>query len=249
MGWFGKVMGGAFGLFAGGPLGAIAGATLGHVLFDRTAGFEDYSNKQVSRTEQIQAAYFISLFSVLGKFTKLDGVVTRDEIEMVDRFMLQMGITGTERDFAVNVFNEAKDSTYTINDLATQFYKVSRHQRVLLYSFMDLLFQIALADGKVHHAEQQAIDDIRHIFGISDSEFNNIKARYIDTAEKYYGVLSCTQASTDEEIKKQYKKLAKDFHPDTIISKGLPEEFVAFATKRFQEIQEAYEKIKKKRGL
>ena len=120
---------------------------------------------------------------------------------------------------------------------------------MLLYSFVDLLFQVALADGNVHHAEQQAIDDIRHIFGINDSEFNNIKARYIDTAEKYYGVLNCTQASTDEEIKKQYKKLAKNFHPDTIISKGLPEEFVAFATKRFQEIQEAYEKIKKKRGF
>jgi len=133
--------------------------------------------------------------------------------------------------------------------LQRSFYEVSRHQRVLLYSFIDLLFQSALADGKVHQAEQQAIDDIRHIFRISDSEYNNIKARYIDTAEKYYGVLNCTPASTNEEIKKQYKKLAKDFHPDTIISKGLPEEFVAFATKRFQEIQEAYESIKKKRGF
>ena len=85
--------------------------------------------------------------------------------------------------------------------------------------------------------------------GISDTEFAGIQGTLVDDAEKYYKVLNCTAACTDEEIKKQYKKLAKDFHPDTIIAKGLPEEFVAFATKRFQDIQGAYEKIKKKRGF
>ena len=62
-------------------------------------------------------------------------------------------------------------------------------------------------------------------------------------------MLNCTAQSTDEEIKRSYKKLVKEFHPDTIIAKGLPDEFIAFATKRFQEIQEAYEQIRKTRGL
>ncbi len=249
MSWFGKLMGGTLGFFAGGPLGAIAGTTLGHVLFDKIAQYEEYSQKRLNETEQIQAAYFISLFSVLGKFAKIDGAVTRDELIVIDNFMRQMGITGIKRDFAINIFKQAKNSTYSINDFAIQFYEISRYQRALLYSFIDLLFQVALADGKVHPAEGAAIDDIRHIFGINDTEFNSIKTQHIDDSEKYYKVLNCTSASTDEDIKKQYRKLAKDFHPDTIIGKGLPEEFVSFATKRFQEIQEAYEKIKQRRGF
>jgi DnaJ like chaperone protein len=249
MSWFGKIMGGTLGLLFGGPLGAVAGATLGHLAFDKTTESPAYAQKILNRTEQIQAAYFISLFSVLGKFAKIDGEVSSDEIAVIDKFIRQMGITGTERDFAINIFNDAKNSPYSIHDFAGQFYEVSRHQQALLYSFLDLLFQLALADGKVHHAEEQAIDDMRRIFGISDAEYNSIKGRFIDDADKYYKVLNCTAACTDEEIKKQYKKLAKDFHPDTIIAKGLPEEFVAFATKRFQDLQGAYEKIKKKRGF
>lgn len=249
MSWFGKIMGGTIGLLFGGPLGAVAGATLGHLAFDKKSAAPEYEQKSLNRTEQVQAAYFISLFSVLGKFAKIDGVVTRDEIAVIDRFLRQLGITGTQRDFAINIFNDAKNSPYTIQDFAGQFYEVSRHQQALLCSFIDVLFQLALADGTVHHAENQALDEIRRIFEIRDAEFATIKSRHIDDAEKYYTVLSCTAACTDEEIKKQYKKLAKDFHPDTIIAKGLPEEFVVFATKRFQDIQEAYEKIKKKRGF
>jgi len=249
MSWFGKIMGGTIGLLFGGPLGAVAGATLGHIAFDTTSETPGYAYKRLDRTEQVQAAYFISLFSVLGKFAKIDGAVTRDEIAVIDRFLRQMGITGTERNFAIGIFNDAKNAPYTIQDFAVQFYEVSRHQQALLYSFLDVLFQVALADGTLHPAEEQAIDDIRRIFGVSDAAFDGIKSRYIDDAEKYYNVLNCTAACTDEELKKQYKKLARDFHPDTIIAKGLPEEFVTFATKRFQDIQEAYEKIRKKRGF
>lgn len=249
MSWFGKLMGGTIGLLFGGPLGAVAGATLGHFAFDKAAGQAQYPRRGLNRTEQVQAAYFISLFSMLGKFAKIDGVVTRDELAVIERFLRQMGIAGPERDFAIGIFNDAKNSPYSLQDFAAQFYEVSGHQRALLYSFIDLLFQLALADGRVHPAEERAIDDIRRIFRISDTEFAGIQGRYVDDAEKYYTVLNCTAACTDEEIKKQYKKLAKDFHPDTIIAKGLPEEFVTFATKRFQDIQEAYEKIRKKRGL
>jgi DnaJ like chaperone protein len=249
MGWFGKIMGGTIGLLFGGPLGAVAGATLGHIAFDKTSEAPEYGQKRLNRTEQVQAAYFISLFSVLGKFAKIDGAVTRDEIAVIGRFLRQMGISGAERDFAISIFNDAKNSRYSIDDFARQFYEAGRHQRPLLYSFIDVLFQLALADGTIHLAEDQALDDIRRIFEISDAEFARIKSRYIDDADKYYAVLNCAASCTDEEIKKQYKKLAKDFHPDTIIAKGLPEEFVAFATKRFQDIQEAYEKIRKKRGF
>ena len=79
--------------------------------------------------------------------------------------------------------------------------------------------------------------------------FDSIRARYFTDDNKNYQILNCTPKSTDEEIKKSYKKLAKDFHPDTVIARGLPDEFIDFATKRFQEIQEAYAQIRKARGF
>ena len=88
---------------------------------------------------------------------------------------------------------------------------------------------------------------IKDVFGISDQQFNDIKGSHFDDLDKHYKILNCTPESSNQEIKSSYKKLVKDFHPDTIVSKGLPEEFTDFATKRFREIQEAYEKIQQER--
>ena len=88
---------------------------------------------------------------------------------------------------------------------------------------------------------------IKEIFRISDQQFNNMKGVYFKDIDKYYKILNCTPESSNQDIKSSYKKLVKDFHPDTIVSKGLPEEFMDFAKKRFQEIQGAYEKINQER--
>ena len=116
-------------------------------------------------------------------------------------------------------------------------------------SFFDLLFRIAAADGTFHPAEEAALERIKEIFQISDNQFNNLKATYFKDTNKYYKLLNCTPDSSEEEIRSNYKKLVKDFHPDTIVSKGLPEEFTDFATKRFQEIQDAYEHIRRERNF
>ena len=101
--------------------------------------------------------------------------------------------------------------------------------------------------GQLHAAEEAALKNIKNIFGISDGQYENIKAIYFKDLDKYYGILNCTPDCPDQQIKSNYKKLVKDFHPDTIISKGLPEEFIDFATERFREIREAYENIRKER--
>ena len=76
---------------------------------------------------------------------------------------------------------------------------------------------------------------------------DNIKSLYFKDLDRYYKCLNSTPQNSDQEIKSNYKKLVKEFHPDTIVLKGLPEEFIDFATKRFREIQEAYEKIRQER--
>jgi DnaJ like chaperone protein len=252
MGWFGKLTFGSLGLFLGGPLGAIAGAALGHHLIDKKGDFVDREipagrGPMLGNVERAQAVYFISLFSILGKFAKLDGVVTEDEIDVVERFIDQLNVAETESRFAKQVFKEAKNSGYSIEDFSMQFYQATSRQPPLLLSFLDLLFQIAAADGTLHPSEEAALKRIKDIFQISDERFNNMKAVYFKELDKYYKVLNCTPHSSKEEIKSNYKKLVKDFHPDRIISKGLPEEFMDFAAKRFREIQEAYEEVRRDR--
>ena len=254
MGWFGKLTLGSLGLLVGGPIGAVAGAALGHHLFDRDDSPTDrpaYTTKvpRFARAEQTQATYFISLFSILGKLAKIDGVVARDEIAVVERFISGLQIDDQEKMFAKRVFNEAKQSEYAIEDFADEVYRATRNHPTVHLSFFDLLFKIVAADGTFHPAEEAALKKVKTAFKIDDRQYGEIKAVYFKDLEKYYRILQCSSQSSDQEIKSGYKKLVKDFHPDTIVSKGFPEEFTEFATNRFREIQEAYEKIKLERGL
>ena len=254
MGWFGKLTFGSLGLLLGGPLGAIAGAALGHHLVDKRIDLVDRAGRstpklEFGQAEQTQATYFVSLFSILGKLAKIDGVVTREEIAVVQNFIRGLPIPESEKQFAKQVFNEAKNSRYSIDDFAVQLYQTAKTQPTLLLSFLNLLFQIAAADGTFHPAEETALKRVQEIFRISDSQFEDMKAIYFKDINKYYRMLNCTPESSNEEIKSNYKKLVKDFHPDKIISKGLPEEFIDFASTRFREIQESYEKIRQERNF
>jgi len=246
MGWFGKLTLGSIGFLAGGPLGAIAGAALGHHLFDK-------DNNMASRAlpfgqvEQAQAAYFVSLFSILGKLAKADGTVSREEITIVNQFLSTLRLPEEQKQFAKNIFNEAKNSPYSVDDFAAQLYQINRGQPTILLSFMDLLFKVAAADGKLHKGEEAVLLRIKNIFRINDNQFVNLKSVYFKDAGRYYKVLNCGPDSSNDEVKSSYKKLVKEYHPDKIISKGLPEEFMGFATKKFQEIQDAYDAIRQER--
>jgi DnaJ like chaperone protein len=254
MSWFGKLTFGTLGLLLGGPLGAIAGAAMGHVLVDKMAGYPDHETRSIpgpefGRVEHSQAAYFISLFSILGKMSKIDGLVTKDEIDLVQDFINSLPMDEREKQFARQIFNEAKDSPYAIEDFASQLYQTIYTQPTLVASFFDLLVKMAAADGKLHPAEEAALKRIKTIFRLSNRQYDDIKAIYFNELDKYYKVLGCTLESSNEEIKSNYRKMVKDFHPDKIIAKGLPEEFVDFAENRFREIQESYEKIRKERNF
>ena len=254
MGWFGKLTFGSMGLLLGGPLGAIAGAALGHVLVDKKIDFAGQAGRSIPEpqfeyAEKTQAAFFISLFSILGKLSKIDGVVTKDEIAVVQDFINGLPIDETEKQFARQVFNEAKNSPHQIDDFAIQLYSMAKNQPTLLVSYFDLLFRIVAADGTFHPAEEAALKRVKEIFQISDNQFEDIKAVYFDDLAKHYKTLNSAPESTNEEIKSNYKKLVKDFHPDVIISKGLPQEFIEFASDRFREIQESYEKIRRERNF
>jgi len=249
--WLGKLVGGTMGFFLGGPLGLIAGVAFGN-LFD-SADRDRGERFSISSSDQTQMVFFVGAFSMLAKMATSDGSMVAQERAKVEEFITKdLRLAGQERQAAINVFNAALTSNGTFEQFALQFYQNFASERSILELLMDVLVRVAAADGKISPPEKNLIDSAAHIFRIPDSLLSSIISRYSSVAtspNQAYSVLNLTSHATDDEVKKAYRKLSVEFHPDTIASKGLPEEFTRFATEKFRAIQDAYESIKKERGM
>lgn len=250
MGWLGKIVGGTLGFAIGGPLGAIAGAALGHTFDVGGDPYYEDETHRLSYHEQAQMTFFVGAFSMLAKLARVDGRITPEEIHTVENFMAHdLSLNAVSQRFATQVFNAAIDSPSSFQDFATQLYRQFQHQPELLSLMMEVLFRVSVADGTLSEKEERLINSAARIFNFSDYKYKELRSRYGLDFNKYYAVLGTDSSASDAEIKSQYKKLVKEYHPDTIASKGLPEEFTKFANDKFREIQEAYEVIKDKRGI
>ncbi len=250
MGWLGKIVGGTIGFALGGPLGAIAGAALGHAFDVSDTQYTENRARRLSYNEQAQMTFFVATFSMLAKLAKADGRISSEEIQTVEHFMTHdLNLSPESKRFAAKIFHTAGDSPRTFQDFASQFYHSFQYQPQLLDLMMDLLLRVSVADGTLSKSEENLIRSAAKIFHFSDHKYRELKSRYAPDSEKYYAVLGAQSAASDEEIKRLYRKLVKEYHPDTIASKGLPEEFTKFANDKFREIQQAYEVIKQERGM
>ena len=250
MGIIGKVLGGAIGFAMGGPLGAVAGAVFGHA-YDSSKqtprlGYSD----RVSTAEQSQITFFVAAFSMLAKLTKSDGTISDEEVRSIENFMARdLHLSPSDRKIAVDIFHTAVASPETFESFAAQFYNAFHDQPQMLEFMTDILLRVSLSDGQLTPGEEQMIDSAVRIFHISPARFEELKARYVSKTEKYYAILGASRTDSIEEIKKKYRRLVSEYHPDKIASKGLPEEFIRFANDKFREIQEAYDAIKKEKGV
>ena len=267
MNWWGKALGGAFGYMLGGPLGALLGVTLGHKL-DQTAasGVQDRVEFDVGARQRVQAAFFMATFSVMGHMAKADGRVSEDEIEIARAAMARLGLTPELRQAAMRLFAEGKRPDFPLDDVLTQFKRECRHRRTLLQLFMEFLLLAAYADGVMHAAERRLILHVNAQLGFSAAELERLEAMVragrrfeerhgqrtqaaqVSLADAY-AVLGISSQASDEEIKKAYRRLLSQHHPDKLVAKGLPEEMMKLASARTHQIRSAYEKIREKRGF
>ena len=254
MSWLGKMIGGTIGFALGGPLGAVAGAAFGHTFVDKKE--ENYllsrpgTRETLSSNEEAQLIFFTAVFSMLAKLCKADGRVSEKEISEVEVFMKRdLHLDANSQATAVNIFRQSLNSSESFEDFAIQFYSTFRSQPNIIELMMDILLRVSTADGKITDKEETILTTASRIFNYSGSDYDRLKSRYIKITNKYYAVLKCDETASDEDIKRQYRKLATEYHPDKIEAKGLPEEFIKFANDKFSEIQEAYDAIKKERNL
>ncbi len=235
----GKILGGGLGFIIGGPIGAVLGAVVGHHTLD--------SGAALSFEEQRQGIFFAATFSMLGKLSKADGVVSQAEIDVVETVMTNnLQLNPQAREFAIKVFTHAKDSNDKFEDYANQFYIEFAAYPEVLSQLVDLLLLVAHSDGVMHPEEERMIEKAVDIFGIG-AEYEQLKARYSGTnnLKQSYEILGASEEESLADIKRKYRKLAMEYHPDRVQSRGVSPEFAANAEERFKDIQHAYDVVEK----
>lgn len=266
MSWWGKLAGSAFGFMLGGPLGALLGGVLGHNFDKGLAGLEaeGVTGSQADQ-ERIQTAFFTATFSVMGHIAKVDGRVSPEEISQAQAIMAQMDLKPDMRRAAIDLFNQGKRSDFPLDDVLGQFRRECRRRTTLIQMFLEIQIQAAWADGKLDTAEEQLLLHICHKLGIPEFLFRQLE-RMIRAQQRghhagdgqpsrggapslkdAYAMLGVSADASDAEIKKAYRRLMSQHHPDKLVAKGLPEEMMKVATRKTREIRKAYEAIKKSR--
>ena len=249
MSWFGKIMGGSVGFMFGGPIGALVGASLGHALIDDRTRSGLAESGRLTGQEQRQAVFFTATFAMLGKMAKADGRVCQNEISVVRSFMHdKLQLDGPAQQFAISVFNEAKDNDTSFEDYARQFGQVFHNEPQLRMMFYEMLFTMALADDVLHPAEESILRAAPNLLGLHGDVFATVKRQFVSDLSHHYAVLGLDNNAELPEVKKAYRKLVSEYHPDKVVSKGLPEDFIKFAEEKFREINEAYEAIQSSRN-
>lgn len=260
MAWWGKIFGGAFGFMLGGPLGALLGAALGHHFDSGLKGFVDDPRIGSGNHERIQTAFFAATFSVMGHVAKADGRVTTEEIKLAEALMAQMRLSQEQRDAAMNLFSEGKRAGFPLDEVLEQFRRECHRRSTLIRMFLEMQIQSAVADGHVDPAEKRLLIYISEHLGFSRQEFEQILKLVLGAVggtpdhphapslSDSYKVLGVTKDVGDAELKKAYRRLMNQHHPDKLVSKGLPEEMIKLATEKTQQIRSAYERVRDARA-
>lgn len=251
MAWWGTFIGGTLGYVFGGPIGAIIGAGLGGN-FDR--GVKTSGQFDMGDQERVQAAFFTTAFSVMGHVAKADGHVSPQEIAAARGIMAQMQLSEQQRKAAIGFFEQGKADDFPLEDVLQQFKKECHGRRNLIQMFVEIQIATALADGQVDINEKRVLytigqilgfsrDQIDHLFGMANAQ--QASSNDSLTLTQAYNILGVSKGTDEAAIKKAYRRLMSQHHPDKLVAKGLPDEMIQLATEKTQEIRKAYDLIKK----
>ena len=239
---WGKIIGGTAGFALGGPLGGILGVIAGSAFDKRRRSSFNISHITQDQKQQI---FTLSIIILSAKLAKSDGQVTSDEI---NAFKEKFRIPKNEIPKISKIFNEAKKNVYGYKQIADQVGIIFADNKILLEELLNNLFYIAASDGQISLNEVEMLKSISQSFKFSEKDFQrifqtNIKNKQADP----YKILGVTRDDDDDIIRKKWIELNKEHHPDNLIAKGMPKEFVNRSNDELASINLAYDKIKEMR--
>jgi len=230
---WGKVGGAAAGLVVGGPVGAVVGAVVCHFVIDREG--------------DPGVTFTIALVALSGKMARADGVVTDRDFDVFRRVF---AIPPDEENNVRRIFNMARQDIAGFDHYAQQIAKLLVGNPALLEDVLDGLFEIAKSDGVLHPCEARFLERVAEIFGFAPGEFRRIRAsHFAPELTDPYVILGLSYSADEDELKQTYRKLVRENHPDSLMARGVPAEFVKLANDKLAAINSAYEKIRAERGL
>jgi len=263
----GKLLGAFLGFSSGGFFGALLGLFVGSI-FDRA--FNQFKHgPSADQREQAQVHFIKTLFTLLGYLAKADGRVSEEEIAQTEQVMNKIGLTADHRREAIQRFKQGSQQDFNIDALLTDFNLHCGRQANLKQMLLVYLINIALADGNIDSTEQTVLREVAGRLGFSNFAFEQLMrminaqnqfgggysggqsgfggANTADELALAYQALGVESSIGDKDLKKAYRKLMSQYHPDKLMGQGLPEDMIEEATERSKEIQVAYDLIRKQR--
>jgi DnaJ like chaperone protein len=277
MSWTGAGIGAGIGAIFGGPIGAGIGAAIGHfisgdnnqhsincphckkeLIIDNEGTIWDciecdksfVAIENCQSEEDVLMYLYLATFGLIAKIAKVDGRVSKMEAQTISNILNSFCENQEERNIAKNFYNEAKNDNNTLEYYAELLYSLSYDNEDIRKSIYMSLFEVASADGGIEDVEINALKKVLTILKLDINLYNELYDDFVNnkmSIAQAYKILECDENSSNEEIKKAYRNKVKEFHPDKIMSKDLPEAFIQFANEQMKSIAEAYEMIKKVR--
>ncbi|MDR5866939.1 co-chaperone DjlA [Halomonas koreensis] len=244
---------GAFiGFLVGGPLGLLIGGGLGYWLVHRLR------KRLVARLVGAQAQFLESTFAVMGCLCKADGRVSEDELEASRKLWDRLRLDEAQRAQARADFTRGKGPDFDLDAELARVRRIAGSQPALRQLFLQVQLAAVAADGELHPAEREMLMRVVRGLGCSEAEIAQVEAMLRGgpeaagesgpSLEDAYQVLGVTPEASDAEIKKAYRRLMSENHPDKLAAKGMPESMREVAKERTSEIGSAYERIRKARS-
>lgn len=253
MPWWGRAIGGTIGAVIGGPLGAILGYVAGG-FFDK--GLKKNLGGDFSANERRQTAFYAATFSVLGHIAKLDGYVSPHEINFAESIMRHMSLNSDQRKVAIGLFREGKKDDFDLAAVLQQFARECGNRRNVKKVFIEIQISGAMSDGEFNAEERSELEYIASVLGFDQADFEEILQGISIQQESSsggtrvslsedYKLLGLTEGASRDEVKRAYRRKMSQYHPDKLVSKGLPDEMIDIATEKTKQFRAAYERIQK----
>jgi len=260
MQWFGKAVGGLIGLIAAGPLGSVLGVLVGHRIDE---GGDRLFRRRASggSLQQISQLFFEVAFEVMGQVAKVDGRVSEGEVRVARGIMHGMQLSQQQVRDAIEHFTDGKSASYALAERLDALDRQIGDRAELARAFMQLQLQSAIGAGPIGPDKRQLLWRVASALGVSRAELAQIEALVraheqrnaqrseAEAVDEAYRVLGVTPEASNDEIKKAYRRLMNQHHPDKLVARGLPESMAGMAEQKTVEVRAAYEKLKARRGL